>query len=162
LHLHNQLRRLAAEQKFVRYCALHFASTLGITLLLAGVGELVAEVFAPNPESVPRRNLSTTEPLFLFSIVIFAPLIETVLYRWLLTFLVARARLQVALPTAAVVAGALHGPYPITFIAVTGSFLMYALAWNHWREVSSRRSFWAPAISHSLVNGSLYAISSAA
>jgi hypothetical protein len=160
--LHNQLRRLADEQKFVRYCALHFASTLGLTLLVGGVGELVAGVFASSPESVPRRNVSTTEPLFLFSIVIFAPLVETVVYRWLLIFLVARARPQVALPTAAIVAGALHGPYPITFIAVTGSFLMYALAWHHWREVSSRKSFWAPAISHSSVNGALYAISSVA
>lgn len=152
------LQRMAERDQFVSYvaaaCALAFLTTMAVSIAWG----LVVSGLVSTPEAIPRRSLDPNEPLLLFSIVVFAPLVETLIYRWLLMLLTAHARPVIAVVAAAVVAGALHGAYPLTFIPVTASFMLYGLYWYHWQSRSKAKAYWAPALAHSFANAALYGV----
>ncbi len=154
-------RRLASlrdQGRFGAYCLLAGTLAFGISVTLGALTEIFIYAFALQPEAVPRRNLDPNEKWLVFGVVVFAPLLETVLYRWVLSILARWMSLPLALSSASVLAGSAHGPYPSTFVAVSGAFGLYALAWHHWRQVSPRKSYWAPAIAHAISNGILVGI----
>lgn len=152
------LAKLRDERRFGLYCVLVGIAAGVVSLSTGHVVWFMIEEFADQPELVPYRTFEAQGlVLYLYALVL-APLIETVIYRWILALLTRYARLWLALIGASVLAGGAHGPYIETFVAVTPAFLLYAIAWHHWREVSSRQSYWAPAIAHAIANALILAV----
>jgi membrane protease YdiL (CAAX protease family) len=137
---------------FLSYCLLTGAVAFCASLTMGTVSSLSLSALASHPEAIPRRVRELDQPGLLINVIVFAPLVETLLYQWLLILLTRYSRLPIAMACASVLAGAAHGPYPNTFAATSAAFLLYAVAWHHWRSVSYQRSYWAPAIAHAISN----------
>lgn len=153
---------LRKANKFALYCTVAGCMAFVVSVALGGLVDLTVYAFAAHPDLVPQRNLDPTDPGLIVSAVVLAPLIETVVYRWLLQFLTKFARLKLALFLACLLAGIAHGPYLSTFAATSGAFFVYALAWHQWRSGGAERSYWAPALAHSVANSLLLGVGFAA
>jgi membrane protease YdiL (CAAX protease family) len=151
------LRSLRDQNRFALYCLLAGAAAFLAAASSSGLALLSLHWIAEQPDAIPRRDLPVTQPFFWLLAGLVAPLLETLIYRWLLTLLTRHLRLPLALGLASLLAGAAHGPYPVAFFATSASFFVYALAWHHWRHVSSRKSYWAPATAHAISNSLIVA-----
>jgi hypothetical protein len=152
------LRDLRDQNRFGLYCALAGATAFGAAAGVGSIASISLDWIAAQPEAIPRRNLPVSEPSFWVMAILIAPPIETMVFRWLLAILTSYLRLPLALGFASLLAGAAHGPYPIAFLATSSSFFVYAVAWHHWKNVSTRKSYWAPATAH-IISNSLVALS---
>jgi len=91
--------------------------------------------------------------------VVFSPIIETVLLLLLLSFL---RRNNVSLGATALIGaltwGGLHALlYPMWFFGTVWGFFVFSSAALAWRGVSFARSFWAAAVPHAMVNTAVFA-----
>jgi hypothetical protein len=100
----------------------------------------------------PVRRLEPG-PVLNVSAILVAPLIETLLLIGTLKLLsFASKRRTFVLSAAAVLSGAAHGPYPLTFVATSISFFVFGSCYIAWRRTSFWRGFLAAALPHALTN----------
>lgn len=134
------------------------ASGLGSAALVF-VAFAVGDMFgiAPSEEEGPQHAITWLQ---LFGLVVFAPLVETMLLAGLVTGLAAliRSWLIVAV-LSALIWGGLHALlHPFWFFGTVWSFFLYSCGYLRWREHSHGRAFVAAALPHALVNAAVFGL----
>jgi len=111
----------------------------------------------PTPFAAPDREASIKE---FFGMVVFAPLVETVLLGgllWLLS-LMSNRPLFVAV-AASVLWGALHGAFGLLwFFGTFWSFYIFSCSYLAWRPQAWWKAFTAAALPHALINATAFAL----
>lgn len=115
--------------------------------------------------SNPMFSASMQEPVLtgtdIFTSVILAPILETVLGQFLPIELLRRVTRQpvILIGTSALFFMAMHYPVIEFFPSAFAVGIVFGYAWLHQRKISLRAAFWSVALSHALHNALVAAVS---
>ena len=138
-----------------RYSLIEFVLALFLSILTLSIATGIFLIFGADIDllSPPKRPASWREA---FGLIVFAPILETLLLAAMLRVLSAATNRKLFIATtSAVLWGCLHGAFGLLwFFGTVWSFFIFSCAYIAWRKVSFRHAFMAAAVPHALVNTS--------
>ena len=144
---------LAPSMALWKYCLCLAPLTVVPAVLLSILAILLADAVGVDVAAYSGPAREATLGSF-FSMVVFAPIVETLILSWLLKVLLSTSLSSVA---SAVVAaglwGLLHGIFtPFWFFGAAWGFFVFSCGYIAWRHVSYGQGFLAASVPHALAN----------
>lgn len=154
--MHLRLRSFLVEPPTMplwRYALLTFPLALIPSLVLYQCVEWLLIFLGVDVTAISPPKIVGT-PGEIFGIVIFSPVIETLILAYMLTILSSSSLRRIWVVVIAAIAwGCLHGIVArLWFFGTVWSFFMFSCAYLVWRTVSFRKALLAAALPHVLIN----------
>lgn len=144
---------LAPSMALWKYCLCLAALAIVPSVLLSIFARFLANAFGMDvaAHSAPEREATIAG---FWGMVVFSPIIETLILSWLIKSLMVTSLTSVALAVvAAVLWGLLHGVFgAFWFFGTAWSFFVFSCGFIAWRHVSYWQGFLAASVPHALVN----------
>lgn len=132
------------------YCVVAGVSAVAGSLALGGVAFFVAEAFGLSITTDGRAD--AIGPAFVFTAIVLAPVVETLLLVVCLKLTAGLGRLG-SCAASAFLWAVLHGLItPLGFFGTIWSFFVFGWGYLLWRRRSARHAFIAAAVPHAIVN----------
>lgn len=149
----------APRRGLVAYAVTAGLVSLAGSLVLAGSADAAARAFGIEQptDGLPEWSIGWVD---LVGVVLFAPLVETLLLSGLLALLARwmQSPRRIA-AVSALIWGGLHGSVaPMWFFGTVWAFFVFSYAYLAWRPRSYRHAFAAAALPHAMQNGAAFGL----